>query len=92
MIKGLDLIARQQPEFINDFPTGNIYIGVTKEELAELEKELKALEIIRRNRYEAIQCLAYEVYEDYIVWYNNFSRTKPMINKEEYTLLKEVLK
>lgn len=47
MNKGLYLIQRQQPEFINDFPTGNICIGVTKEELAELEKELTEHEEIK---------------------------------------------
>ena len=41
MTKGLDLIKRQQPEIIDGFPTGNIYIGVTKEELTELEDKLK---------------------------------------------------
>lgn len=44
MNKGLDLIQRQQPEIIDGYPTGNIYIGVTEEELAELEKELKEAE------------------------------------------------
>ena len=47
MSKGLDLIQRQQPEIIDGFPTGNIYIGVTKEELTELEKELKEYQEIR---------------------------------------------
>lgn len=50
MSKGLDLIQRQQPEIIDGFPTGNIYIGVTKEELTELEKELKEY-----KQYKAIE-------------------------------------
>ena len=40
MSKCLDLIKRQQLEIIDGYPTGNIYIGVTKEELTELENEL----------------------------------------------------
>ncbi len=47
MNEGLDLIKRQQPEIIDGFPTGNIFIGVTKEELTELEKELKDYQEIR---------------------------------------------
>lgn len=47
MNKGLDLIQRRQAEIIDGYPTGNVYIGLTFEELAELEKELKALEIIK---------------------------------------------
>lgn len=41
MNKGLDLIQRQQIETIDGYPTGNVYIGLTVDELAELEKELK---------------------------------------------------
>ena len=50
MNKGLDLIQRQQPEIIDGFPTGNIYIGVTKEELTELKNELK-----EHEQYKAIE-------------------------------------
>ena len=56
-----------------------------------IAKERKVLEIIKRNRYEAIQCLAYDIYEEYIVWYNNFAKVKPPITREEFDLLKEVL-
>ena len=48
MSKILDLIQRQEIEMIDGYPTGNVYIGLTFEELAELEKELKALEIIKK--------------------------------------------
>jgi hypothetical protein len=48
MSEGLDLIKRQQPEIIDGFPTGNIFIGVTKEELTELEKELEDLDTIKK--------------------------------------------
>ena len=41
MNKGLDLIQRQQIETIDGYPTGNVYVGLTVDELAELEKELK---------------------------------------------------
>lgn len=50
--KGLDLIQRQQPELIDGYPTGNVYIGLTVEELAELGKELKALEIIKEKNVD----------------------------------------
>ena len=57
----------------------------------DIFRNLKALEIIKRNRYEAIQCLAYDIYEDYILWYNNFAKVEPPITREEYDFLKEVL-
>jgi len=50
MNKGLDLIQRQQIEIIDGYPTGNIFIGVTREELTELEIELK-----EHEQYKAIE-------------------------------------
>jgi hypothetical protein len=92
MNKGLDLIKRQQPEFINDFPTGNISIGVTEEELIELEKELKVLNIFK------------ELFDFDLAF--RFPNNQPMlmiankhgggsffvtISEDKYDLLKEVL-
>ncbi len=45
--KGLDLLERQQDEIIDGLPTGNVYVGLTPEELEELKKELETLEIIK---------------------------------------------
>ena len=58
MNKGLDLIQRQQPEIIDGYPTGNVYVGLTAEELAELEKELKALEIVKEKKVNVYMLLA----------------------------------
>ena len=89
MSEGLDLIKRQQPEIIDGFPTGNIYIGVTEEELAELEKALKVLQIIKEKRVwvDALTVMSLKEYNDYCkyVWIT------PELTKEEYDLLKEVL-
>ena len=90
MNKGLDLIQRQQIEAIDGYPTGNVYIGLTFEELAELEKELRALEVIRKKRVNAR--LIYRIDND--IQYNEKARQYydcvPLI-QEEFDLLKEVL-
>lgn len=86
MSKGLDLIQRQQPEIIDGFPTGNIYIGVTEEELAELEEELKALEIIKTvcpNIFWVMRTYTYEEYKK--------KCSDDALLREEYDSLKEVL-
>ena len=88
--KGLDLIARQQPEFIDGYPTGNIYIGVTKEELTELEKELKALEIIKEKRVNAAILINSESLEEYNSTVG-FYFLKNQLTQEEYDLLREVV-
>lgn len=49
MLKGLDLTQRQMIETIDGYPTGNVYIGLTSEELAELEKELKNYEDFKKT-------------------------------------------
>ena len=91
MNKGLDLIKRQQPEFINDFPTGNISIGVTQEELIELEKELKALSVIKERLgirlFEDITIIG-EIY--YCIEIGGVV-SYVLKSKEQYDLLKEVL-
>lgn len=48
MNKGLDLVQRQMIETIDGYPTGNVYIGLTTEELAELEEELKRYEDFKK--------------------------------------------
>ena len=81
MNKGLDLIQRQQLELIDGFPTGNVDIGLTFEELAELEKELKALEIVKKA-FNSSRIYTYKLKD---------SLECGWITKEEYDLLKEVL-
>ena len=87
MNKGLDLIQRRQPEFINDFPTGNISIGVTEEELTELEQELKTLEIVKKFVWVENGEIHLGLYADseIILSENDFE------TQEEFELLKEVL-
>lgn len=88
MSKGLDLIMRQQPEIIDGFPTGNFYIGLTKEELTELEKELKAFEIIKKHPmfylHDDLPQGTYRMYDGEL--YSHYDLTK-----EEYDLLAEVM-
>ncbi len=97
MNKGLDLIQRQQIEVISGYPTGNVYIGLTSEELAELEKELKALEIIKRLPTDYLQDLLMFIRDDwfkeddfgaFISWCGD--EIPILINEEEYDVLREV--
>ena len=84
MNKGLDLIQRRQAEVIDGYPTGNVYIGLTFEELAELEKELKALGLIKE-----IWRISFFDEEQRITIDDCYSMI--YYNKEKYDLLKEVL-
>lgn len=80
MNKGLDLIQRQEVELIDGCPTGNVYIGLTQEELVELEKELKALKVIKKYFW-------LESFQDFIA----FDGRLPKYKEEECDLLKEGL-
>lgn len=86
MNKGLDLIQRQQLEAIDGCPTGNVYVGLTFEELAELEKELKAVEIIRSHLcgMGGVRGSA-EGPNEYVVSLKD-------LTKEEYAMLEEALR
>lgn len=92
MNKGLDLIKRQQPEIIDGFPTGNIFIGVTKEELTELEKKLKAFEIIKEKQIDVLYIAMFpnslEKYNKHVSFVHD---DEWCLTQEEYDLLKEVL-
>lgn len=90
MTKGLDLIARQQLEIIDGFPTGNIFIGVTKEELTELEKELKALDIFKEH--ELADTLFSYLKGDKTPANWNWGLPKKMqLTQEKWDLLREVI-
>lgn len=89
MNEGLDLIKRQQPEIIDGFPTGNIYIGVTKEELIELEKELKALNVFKELEFFDVRCDNENGKMIYLLVWNAVAICR--ISEEQYELLKEVL-
>lgn len=71
MNKGLDLIQRQQIEIIDGYPTGNIYIGITKEELTELEQELKDYQEIKtymqQYEIENIEELRCILHNDWVI-------------------------
>ena len=88
--KGLDLIQRQQPELIDGYPTGNVYIGLTVEELAELEKELKALEIIKKKNVNIIDLKKAGGLADYNIWYLRYNYDD-YLTQEEFDLLKGFL-
>ncbi len=91
MNKGLDLIERQQTEIIDGYPTGNIFIGVTQEELTELEKELKAIAIIK----EHIISPKYDLSGIYVEKNGDFYEIKLrngancLFTEDEYNSLKE---
>lgn len=88
MNKGTDLIQRQQIEAIDGCPTGNVYVGLTFEELAELEKELKALEIIVRKEVNIFWIkLCFGEFKG-LEMYNTGGRKT--LTREEYDLLKEI--
>ena len=98
MNKGLDLIQRQQIETVDGHPTGNVYIGLTFEELAELEKELKALEIVKghilnRDMDTSGIYLVFQSGGHYEPYYTIEIREgiKQVLSIEEYELLKEAL-
>ena len=84
MSKGLDLIQRQQIEIID--ATGNVCINLTFEEFTELEKELKALEILKKEPYISINWYLKGTYEEYI---DIIERVK--MTKNEWDLVKEVM-
>lgn len=93
MNKGLDLIERQQIEIIDGYPTGNIFIGVTQEELTELEKELKAL-IVLKDLFDFDFALRFPSNQPMLRIANK--RTNEYweipVTQEEYDLLKRRLK
>lgn len=92
MNKGLDLIQRQQPEIIDGYPTGNVYIGLTFEELAELEKELKALEIIKEKSINVLILKYSFLSEEGVEYYNKHFENKDLfLTQEQFDLLREVL-
>lgn len=106
MNKGLDLIQRTELQFIDGFPTGNLYIGVTEEEYDELEKELKVLEIINekdvnirflKQMFQNKGLVKYETYQDYLrkdcEEFKSAYLTVSLfpLTQEEFELLKEVL-
>lgn len=99
MNKGLDLIERQQPEIIDGFPTGNIYIGVTEEELAELEKELKELDKIKARLFvvnmklnsKREECVEYMIHTDEDDYVHEASETEIRCIDWFREMLKEVL-
>ena len=94
MNKGLDLIQRQQPEFIDGYPTGNVYVGLTAEESAELEKELKALEIIKEkkvNVYMLLVCFEGGGLEKYNYYLDTQYLPEYHLSQEQFDSLKEAL-
>ena len=89
MLKGVDLIQRIQNELIEGYPTGNLYIGVTEEEYEELDKELKALEIVKEKKVNAwILAICNEVGVYNAAIPNDIMKR---LTLEEFDLLKEVL-
>lgn len=67
----------------------NSWDGNEYDDLDIIENELIRLDIIDKNPYEAAHCLAYDTYEDYILWYKNWGKVNPPLTKEEFRRLKE---
>lgn len=91
MNKGLDLIQRQRIEAIDGYPTGNVYVGLTFEELAELEKELKAFEIIKKKNVNIKDLEEADGLANYNMWYYRLNYDY-YLTQEEFDLLKEALR
>lgn len=94
MSKGLDLFQRQQIEVIDGYPTGNVYVGLTIDELAELEKEFEALEIIKRKRvdvYKLSTCFEKGSLERYNSDLEMSYFRERHLTQEQFDLLKKAL-
>ncbi len=69
--------------------------GNIKKDLLDIEKSLKALEIIKEKRVNALELSTCANYETYLAFFNkwnwNGEYDKYILTQEEYNLLKEVL-
>ena len=82
-------------EALEETDYGTFYIWENyHDEYEIIKKELKALEIIRRNPYEIIASLVeFDNYREMIEeWYFFSDKKFPFKNEEEYKLVKEVMK
>ena len=93
MSKGLEALQNLRTFYIvvsKDLMEHYIFASDTKE-YQIVEKELKALEIIKYKNI-SIECLKRAIRKEGLEWYNSLCPyLLERLNKEEYELLKEVL-
>lgn len=79
MCKGLEALKRSFDswEYLKDYKT--------------IEKELKALEIIKKFPYELTNVIAQPTYEMYCLWFANFKNVKPKLSENQYNVIREVM-
>ena len=85
MSKGLE--ALKQAKERNGLPLGCNFAPITEDEITIIEKELKALEIIKEKEIDMSDLIHATDYLDY----SDGRCKKYWITQEEYDLLKEVL-
>ena len=61
------------------------------EELDKIAKNLKALEVIKQYPFEVASVVSQPTYKDYCRWFASLKDGKPILNEEQYDLLREVL-
>ena len=86
-LEALERIKHNVAEIVSDDYHWEDYVN----DIDLLEEELKALEVVKRNPHEVAQCLAYNKYSDYIMWYKNFLKVTPPLTEEEFKLVKEII-
>lgn len=90
MSKGLEALKEAKDR--NGLPLNQNFAPITEKEIAIIEKELKALEIIR-NKNISIECLKRAIRKEGLEWYNRLCPYQlEKLTQEEFDLLKEVLK
>ena len=89
MIKGLEALERVKEH------TKTYYYSLIEKDIANIEKELKALEIIKNKKVNVLElsvCANYETFISFFKQWNwNGEYDEYVVSEEEYDLLKEVL-
>ena len=90
MSKGIEKLKEIQNELYGhyDFKDVSEY---SKEQFSIIEKELKALEIIKEKRLDVDCLIKWLRKDDYELYHHTYLHHREDLTQEEYDLLKEVL-
>ena len=93
MSKGLEALEKIVYEIKWTHNDGKTLTRFDKEQVDIIEKELKALEIIKNKKVNLFHILVFDDYEQYKAHYpfSEYNARKDMLTIEEFDLLKEVL-